>query len=53
MSVGDRFRKLGISEQMFYLWKRKYAGMGAIEGRQLNQLQDENRPLKKVRGPGP
>jgi putative transposase len=21
-------RKLGISEQTFYLWKRKYAGMG-------------------------
>ena len=27
MSVGDQCRKLGISEQTFYQWKKKYAGM--------------------------
>ena len=48
MSVGDQCRKLGISEQTFYTWKKKYAGMGAVEGRQLNQLQDENRRLKQL-----
>ena len=48
VSVGDQCRKLGISEQTFYLWKKKYAGMGAVEGRQVNQLQDENRRLKQL-----
>ncbi len=31
-------RKMGISEQTFYTWKRKYAGMGISELRELPQL---------------
>ena len=41
-------RKLGISEQTFYTWKRKYRGMGVTELRKLKQLEDENRKLKQV-----
>jgi putative transposase len=41
-------RKLGISEQTFYSWKRKYAGMGLSELRELRQLRDENGKLKKL-----
>jgi putative transposase len=41
-------RKLGISEQTFYTWKRKYAGMGLSELRELRQLRDENGKLKKL-----
>jgi putative transposase len=26
--VADIARKLGVSEQTFYRWKKKYAGMG-------------------------
>jgi len=48
VSVGDQCRKLGISEQTFYQWKKKYAGLGAVEARQVNQLQDENRRLKQL-----
>jgi putative transposase len=39
-------RKLGISEQTFYSWKKKYAGMGIVEMRRVKQLEDENRRLK-------
>ena len=39
-------RKLGVSEQTFYRWKRKYAGMGIAELRRLKQLDQENRKLK-------
>ena len=46
--VAELCRKLGISEQTFYQWKKKYAGMGAVEARQVNQLKDENRRLKQL-----
>jgi putative transposase len=44
----DVCRKLGISEQTFYRWKRKYAGLGVAEVRRLRQLEEENRRLKQL-----
>jgi putative transposase len=44
----DVCRKLGVSEQTFYRWKRKYAGMGIAELKRLRQLEDENRRLKQL-----
>ena len=41
-------RKLGVSENTFYRWKRKYAGMGVAELRRLKQLEDENKRLKQI-----
>jgi putative transposase len=41
-------RKLGISEQTFYRWKKKYGGMGVAELRELKQLRQENRRLKRM-----
>jgi putative transposase len=46
--VADICRKLGVSEQTFYRWKRKFAGMGIAELRRLRQLEDENRRLKQL-----
>lgn len=46
--VLDICRKLGISEQTFYRWKKKYEGMGVAEFRRLRQLEDENRRLKSL-----
>jgi putative transposase len=46
--VLDVCRKLGISEQTFYRWKKKYEGMGVAELRRLRQLEDENRRLKSL-----
>ncbi len=46
--VGEVCRKMGISEQTFYRWKRKYAGMGVAELRRLKQLEEENRRLKQL-----
>jgi len=41
-------RKMGISEQTFYRWKKLYAGMGVAELRRLKQLEEENRKLKQL-----
>ncbi len=41
-------RTMGVSEQTFYTWRRKYAGMGVAELRRLKLVEDENRKLKQV-----
>lgn len=46
--VGDVCRKIGVSEQTFYRWKRKYVGMGVAELRRIRQLEEENRKLKRI-----
>jgi putative transposase len=47
-SVAAIYRKLGVSEQTFYRWKKKFAGMGVAELRRLKQLEEENRKLKQL-----
>jgi len=42
-------RKMGVSEQSFYRWMRKYEGMGVAELRCLRQLEEENRKKKVSR----
>ncbi len=44
--VAEVTRKMGITEQTFYRWKKKYGGLGATELRRLRQLEEENRKLK-------
>jgi putative transposase len=46
--VMEVVRKMGVSEQTFYRWKKQYAGMGVGEIRRLKQLEEENRKLKKL-----
>jgi putative transposase len=41
-------RKLGVTEQTFYRWRRKFAGMGVVELRRLRQVEEENRKLKQL-----
>jgi putative transposase len=47
-SVQEVTRKMGISEQTFYNWKKKYGGLGPSELRKLKQLEEENRRLKRM-----
>ena len=47
-SVAEVIRKMGISEQTFYRWKKQYAGMGVVELRRLRQLEEENGKLKRL-----
>jgi putative transposase len=46
--IAEVCRKLGVSEQTFYRWKRKYGGMGVAELRRLKELEQENRKLKQI-----
>jgi putative transposase len=46
--AADICRELGVSQQAFYSWKRRYAGLGLNELRELRQLREENRKLKTL-----
>ena len=41
-------RKMQISEQTFYRWKKKFGGLGVAEVRRLKVLEQENRDLKRL-----
>ncbi len=47
-TVVEVCRKNGISEQSFYRRKKKYAGLGLNEPRELLQLREENSKLKRL-----
>jgi len=46
--VSEVCRKMGISENTFYRWKKKYVGMLPSDLRKLRQLEEENRQLKQM-----
>ncbi len=41
-------RKVGISEQTYYRWRRDYGGLRMDQAKRLKQLERENKRLKKV-----
>ena len=48
LPVVDLIRKVGITEQTFYRWKKQYSGMESVQIRELKQLYEENARLKKL-----
>ncbi|MEI6100425.1 MAG: IS3 family transposase [Eubacteriales bacterium] len=46
--VTEVCRKMGITEQSFYRWKKKYTGMMPSDMKRLKQLEEENAKLKKL-----
>jgi putative transposase len=47
-TVKEICREHGISDATFYIWKKKYAGLGLSELRELRQLREENGKLKRL-----
>jgi transposase-like protein len=46
--VGEVSRKLGITEQTYYRWRREYGGMRIEQAKRLKELEKENSRLKKL-----
>jgi putative transposase len=46
--VAELIRKVGVSEQTFYRWKKQYTGLEVDQVRELKQLQEENARLKRL-----
>ena len=47
-SVEEVCRKAGVSQQTYYRWRKKYAGLMPSEVRRLKQLEEENARLKRM-----
>ena len=41
-------RKMGVTEQTFYRWKKKFGGLMPSEVRKLRQLEEENSRLRRL-----
>jgi len=41
-------KQIGVTEQTYYRWKRKFTGMDTPEVKRLKQLEQENSKLKKL-----
>jgi len=39
---------MGIAQATFFVWKKRYSGLGPPELRRLRQLEEENAKLKKL-----
>lgn len=46
--VPDVCKQLGISQQTFYKWRKKYGGMEVPQAKRLKELERENARLKKL-----
>ncbi len=44
----DAIRQIGVTEQTYYRWKKKYGGMGAEQLKELKLLQKENERLRRA-----
>ena len=47
-TVGEVCRKLSISEQTYYRWRKEYGGMRVDQAKRLKELEKENARLKKL-----
>src|SRR5690606_39569908 len=47
-NVRELCRRLGMSRETLYAWKRKYGGMEVSDAKRLEQLEDEKRQLKRL-----
>ena len=47
-SIGEASRKMGITEQTYYRWRKEYGGLRVEQARRLKGLEKENSRLKKL-----
>ena len=48
LKVPEMCRNLGISEQTFYRWRKRYGGLRRNEVQRLKALEQENARLKRL-----
>jgi transposase-like protein len=47
-TIGEASRKIGVTEQTYYRWRKQYGGMKVEQARRLKELEKENSRLKKL-----
>jgi putative transposase len=47
-TVGEASRKIGVTEQTYYRWRKEYGGMRVEQAKRLKALEQENTRLKRL-----
>ncbi len=47
-TVGEAARKIGVTKQTYYRWRREYGGMRIEQVKRLKELEKENARLKRI-----
>ena len=47
-TVGEASRKIGVTEQTYYRWRREYGSMRVEQAKRLKELEKENTRLKRL-----
>ena len=47
-NVSEASRKIGITEQTYYRWRKEYGGLRIEQAKKLKTLERENTRLKKL-----
>ena len=47
-SIGVASRKIGVTEQTYYRWRKEYGGLRIEQAKKLKSLEKENARLKKL-----
>jgi transposase-like protein len=47
-TVGEACKKIEVTEQTYYRWRKQYGGMQVEQAKQLKELQKENARLKRL-----
>ena len=47
-TVAEAVKKIGVTEQTYYRWKKKYGGLRMDQAKRLKELEKENSRLKRL-----
>jgi transposase-like protein len=47
-SIAEACRKIAVTEQTYYRWRKEYGGMGTEQLKRLKELEKENSRLRRV-----
>jgi transposase len=46
--VAEAVKKIGVTEQTYYRWKKKFGGLRIDQAKRLKELEKENSRLKRL-----
>jgi transposase-like protein len=47
-TISEAVRKIGVTENTYYRWRKEYGGMNTAEARRMKELEKENSRLKRL-----
>jgi len=48
ISIAEASRKIGVTQQTYYRWRKEYGGLRIEQARKLKNLEKENARLRKL-----